>query len=78
MKYDLVKIVPLSEEMGVSHQTIYNWIQDGRLEMRKPGFVSRSEAWEVFDHMRLKKVEISYFMSTYGIKRDAYGRFVSE
>ena len=78
MDSDLVKIVPLSEEMGISHQTIYNWIQDERLELKKPGFVSRTEAWEVFDYMRGKRVEISYFMSTYGINRDAYGRFISE
>jgi predicted site-specific integrase-resolvase len=64
--------------MGISYKTIYNWVKDGRLEMKKPGFVSRSEAWEVFDHMQGKRVEISYFMSTYGIKRDAYGRFISE
>jgi hypothetical protein len=75
---DLVKIVPLSEEMGISHQTIYNWIQDERLELKKPGFVSRTEAWEVFDYMRGKRVEISYFMSAYGINRDAYGRFVKD
>jgi transposase len=75
---DLVKIVPLAEEMGVSHKTIYNWIQDGRLEIKKPGFVSRTEAWEVLVFMQEKRVEISYFISSYGINRDAYGRFVSE
>lgn len=75
---DLVKIIPLAEEMGISYKTLYVWIADGRLESKKPGFVSRSEAWEVFDHMKNKRVEISYFMSAYGIKRDAYGRFVSE
>lgn len=75
---DLSKIVPLSKEMGISAQTIYSWINDGRLEMKKPGFVSRSEAWDVLEHMRNKRVEISYFMSAYGIKRDAYGRFISE
>lgn len=78
MTDDLAKIVPLAEEMGISYKTIYNWIKDGRLEMKRPGFVSRAEAWEVFDHMQEKRVEISYFMSSYGIKRDAYGRFVSE
>lgn len=75
---DLAKIVPLAEEMGISYKTIYNWIKDGRLEMKRPGFVSRTEAWEVFDHMQLKRVEISYFLSSYGIKRDSNGRFVSE
>jgi hypothetical protein len=75
---DLSKIVPLSKELGISHQTIYNWIQDGRLKMKKPGFVSRTEAWEVFDFMQEKRTEISYFMSAYGINRDAYGRFVNK
>lgn len=78
MSDDLVKIVPLAEEMGLSHQTIYNWIKDGRLQTQKPGFVSRSEAWGVFDHMQEKRVEISYFMSTYGISRDEHGRFKTE
>lgn len=78
MSDDLVKIVPLAQEMGISHKTIYNWIKDGRLQTEKPGFVSRSKAWEVFNHMLEKRVEISYFLSSYGIKRDAYGRFVSD
>ena len=78
MNDDLAKIVPLAEEMGISYKTIYNWVKDGRLEMKRPGFVSRTEAWEVFNHMYEKRVEISYFLSSYGIKRDAYGRFVSD
>lgn len=78
MSDDLVKIVPLATEMGISYKTIYNWIKDGRLQTEKPGFVSRSEAWNVFDHMQEKRIEISYFMSAYGIKRDAYGRFISD
>jgi len=78
LKDDTTKIGPLAEEMGISYKTLYVWINDGRLELKKPGFVSRSEAWEVFDYMRLKRSEISYFTSTYGINRDAYGRFISE
>lgn len=78
MSDDLAKIVPLASEMGISHKTIYNWIKDGRLETKKPGFVSRAEAWGVFDHMQEKRVEISYFMSAYGIKRDTNGRFISD
>ena len=74
---DLVKIVTLSQEMGISHQTIYNSIKDERIEVKSTGYVSRSEAWDVLDHMRNKRVEISYFMSSYGITRDSYGRFSS-
>ena len=77
MAEDIVKIIPLSEEMGISYKTLYVWVNDGRLEMKKPGFVSRSEAWAVFDHMKVRRVEISYFMSTYGINRDASGRFTT-
>ena len=75
---DLSKIGPLADELGITPKTIYNWISDGRLKMKKPGFVSKSEAWEVFGFMQEKRVEISYFMSAYGINRDAYGRFISE
>jgi len=75
---DVVKIMPLAGEMGISYKTLYVWVNDGRLEMKKPGFVSRTEAWEVFDYMKSKRVEISYFMSTYGINRDAYGRFIKD
>jgi hypothetical protein len=75
---DLVKIGPLAEELGVTPKTIYNWVQKGRLQLKKPGFVSRTEAWGVYDFLLEKRIEISYFTSTYGIKRDAYGRFVSE
>jgi hypothetical protein len=75
---DIVKIGLLAEEMGISYKTLYVWINDCRLELKKPGFVSRSEAWEVLDYMRLKKSEISYFTSTYGINRDSYGRFIKD
>lgn len=75
MDSDLAKIVPLSQEMGISHKTIYNWVKDGRLDMVKPGFVNRVEAWEVLDHMQEKRIEISYFMSAFGINRDSSGRF---
>jgi hypothetical protein len=75
---DLFKIGPLADELGITPKTIYNWVSDGRLEMKKPGFVSRTEAWKVFGFMQEKRVEISYFMSSYGINRDAYGRFISE
>jgi predicted site-specific integrase-resolvase len=74
---DNIKIPVAASELGVSTKTIYNWIASGVLETTEPGYVSRSKAWEVFDHMKAKRVEISYFMSTYGIKRDAYGRFIS-
>ena len=75
---DLSKVGPLADELGITPKTIYNWISDGRLEMKKPGFVSKSEAWEVFDFMQEKRVEISYFMSAYAIKRDSIGRFIRE
>lgn len=75
---DLVKIGPLAEEMGLTPKTIYNWIKDERLEIRKPGFVSRVEAWAVLMHMQEKRTNLSHIMSAYGIKRDSNGRFISE
>jgi predicted DNA-binding transcriptional regulator AlpA len=77
MDDDLKKITHIARDMGLSHKTIYNWINDGRLEVKKPGYVSKSEAWEVFDFMQTKRTEISYFLSAYGIKRDSNGRFIS-
>jgi excisionase family DNA binding protein len=75
---DSVKIGPLADEMGITPKTIYNWINDGRLEMVKPGFVSRISTWAVMMHMQEKRTNLSHIMSAYGIKRDAYGRFISE
>jgi hypothetical protein len=75
---DLVRIGPLAEEMGITPKTIYNWINDGRLEMKKPGCVSRIDTWAVLMHMQEKRTNLSHIMSAYGIKRDAYGRFISE
>ncbi len=74
---DSVKITVLADEMGLSHKTLYNWINDGRLEVVRRGFVSRTQAWEVWEHMQQKRVEISYFLSAYGINRGANGQFVS-
>lgn len=78
MSDDISKIVPLASEMGISHKTIYNWINAGHLKMEKPGFVSKSEAWAVLEFMQAKRVEISFFLSTYAIKRDSNGRFTPD
>lgn len=71
------KILVVAKELGVTQKTIYNWIKTGRLEMTSPGYVDRDQAWDVYEFMKHKRVEISYFMSAYGITRDSYGRFSS-
>lgn len=73
-----VKIQVIAKELGVTQKTVYNWINTGTLVMTSPGYVDRDQAWEVYDSMKSKRVEISYFMSAYGITRDSYGRFTSE
>lgn len=75
---DLVKVTVVAEEIGVTHKTVYNWINDGHLKLARRGYVLRSEAWEVWRFMQERRVQISYFISAYGIKRDACGRFTSE
>lgn len=74
---DLVKVTVVAKEIGVSHKTIYNWINDGHLKLARRGYVIRAEAWAVWEFMQCRRVEISYFISAYGTKRDAYGRFSS-
>jgi IS30 family transposase len=78
MDKDIIKIALLSKEMGITHKTIYNWVADGRLEIKFPGYVSRKEAWDVFYYMKEKRSKISHFTSSYGITRDGYGRFITD
>ncbi len=67
----------MAEELGVSVKTIYNWISLGKLEIVKPGYVNRMDAYEVWlEQKDIRKIH-SYFMSVQGTKRDANGRFLS-
>lgn len=75
---DLVKVVAVAEELGLSHKTIYNWISKGYLEMVIPGFVSQADVILVWVEQRGRKTERQAWLARYGIKRDASGRFISD
>ena len=44
MDEQMVKITVAAEALDVSYKTLYNWIEDGTLELAHPGFVYLSEA----------------------------------
>ena len=75
MKHDWVKIPLMAEELGVSVKTIYNWVNVGKLFMPQPGYVSRTDAYEVWIEQQSVRSITSYFMSVQGIIRDTNGRF---
>lgn len=77
MNSDWVKIPLVAKELGVSVKTIYNWIGDGKLFMPRPGYVCRSEAFDVWVKQQTLRSIHSYFMAAKGITRDSSGRFVS-
>lgn len=74
MQHDWVKIPLMAEELGVSTKTIYNWINVGKLFMPRPGFVSQTDAYEVWLQQKTLKTFQSYFQSK-GTIRDSYGRW---
>lgn len=75
---DLVKVVAIAEELGLSHKTIYNWISKGYLDMLAPGFVSQEDAITVWAEQRSRKAERQAALVRYGIKRNAIGQFTSD
>jgi hypothetical protein len=75
MDSDWAKINLIAKELGVSVKTIYNWIGDGKLFMPRPGYVCRSEAFDVWVNQQSFRSINSYFMAVQGIKRDSSGRF---
>lgn len=78
MGHDWIKISLMAEELGVTTKTVYNWISSGKLFMPRAGFVSRTDAYEVwFQQKDLRKI-YSYFISVKGTNRDANGRFKSK
>lgn len=44
MDEKMIKIVVAADAIGVTHKTIYNWIEDGTLKLAHPGYVYLSEA----------------------------------
>lgn len=73
----IIKIHIAAEELGVSVKTIYNWIEWGKLQMPRPGFVNHIDAWETYLQQKQDKSIYSSLMAKYGIKRDANGRFIT-
>ena len=57
----IVKISIVAEELGLTAKTIYNWIERGKLVMRRPGYVNYIDAWEVYLQQKQDK---SIFAST--------------
>ena len=74
MDLELVKIILMADELGVSVKTIYNWISLGKLKMARPGYVIRIDAYEVWLEQKSIRKTHSQLMST---QRDANGRFKS-
>ena len=74
MSDGLVKIPLMASELGITTKTLYNWINSGKLDMPKPGFVNQSSAYEVWLQQKSLKSIQSYFMAV-NIPRDSSGKF---
>jgi predicted DNA-binding transcriptional regulator AlpA len=72
---DWAKIPLVAKDLGVSVKTIYNWVNDGKLHMPQSGYISKSDAYEVWIEQQNLRSIYSYFMAVKGIKRDTNGRF---
>jgi uncharacterized protein YjcR len=77
LESDSVKVILMAEELGVSVKTIYNWISHEKLKMVRPGYVNRTDAYEVWLEQKNIRKTLSQLMSGQGTKRDANGRFKS-
>ena len=74
----ITKIALVAADLGVAVKTIYNWIGSGKLEMPRPGFVNKIDAWEIYLQQKEEKSIYSSLMAKYGITRDANGRFLTK
>ncbi len=78
MSYDvngLVKINLAAKWLEVDTKTIYNWIEDGLLEMPEKGKVRRSDVERVH-RQQIMNPSIAARMKAQGIGRDNKGRFI--
>lgn len=78
MSEKITKIALVAADLGVSAKTIYNWISWGKLEMPRPGYVNKIDAWEIYLQQREQKSIFSSLMAKHGITRDANGRFLTK
>jgi predicted site-specific integrase-resolvase len=72
----LIKIELAAKWLEVSPKTIYNWIEEGLLEMPEKGKVRRGEVYGVHQQQIMKRSSISKMLSL-GIGRDEKGRFIN-
>ena len=71
----LVKISLAAKWLEVTPKTIYNWIEDGLLEMPEKGKVRRSDVERVHKQQVMVRSAAAR-MKALGIGRDEKGRFI--
>jgi hypothetical protein len=71
----LIKISLAAKWLEVTQKTIYNWIEDGLLEMPEKGKVRRGDVETVHKKQIMLRSSISK-MKALGIGRDEKGRFI--
>jgi hypothetical protein len=71
----LIKISLAAKWLEVAQKTIYNWIEDGLLEMPEKGKVRRGDVETVHKKQIMLRSSISK-MKALGIGRDEKGRFI--
>jgi predicted site-specific integrase-resolvase len=72
----LVKIAFAARALEVTPKTIYNWIEQGLLEMPEKGYVDKNEVYKVYEEQIAKRSELSKRLAINGIGRDRQGRFI--
>jgi hypothetical protein len=73
----ITKIALVAADLGLTVKTIYNWVNSGKLEMPRPGYVNYIDAWEVYLQQKEEKSIYSSLAARYGITRDSNGRFIT-
>lgn len=77
MPEKIIKISVVAVELGVTSKTIYNWVESGKLEMPRAGFVNYIDAWQTYLQQKQDKSLFASTMARHGITRDANGRFLT-
>lgn len=69
-----IKIQSAAKAIGITHKTLYNWIDDGHLQTVSPGYVLMSEVEKT--SLRLKTANLDTKRKVSILKpRDHNGRF---
>ena len=70
-----IKIQSAAKAIGITHKTLYNWIEDGHLKTVSPGYVLLSEAEAT--RLRLKEDTSDVLRKvSFSKPRDHNGRFI--